>query len=73
MDAYTPPQQYATLVENEESVAKAVSTQAASNGIATYAASTKAPSIYFNTGSATYPKIYVNTSTSLKNLYFKIS
>lgn len=67
MDAYTPPQQ-----DNEELVEDGYEADAQSDeGIDTYA-STKAPSIYFNTGDAIYPKIYVNT-TNLKNLCFKIS
>ena len=66
MDAYTPPQQNdKKLVEDE-----LVDIQS-DEGIETYA-NTKAPSIYFNTGDAIYPKIYVNT-TNLKNLCFQIS
>lgn len=62
MDAYTKPQE-----EHEDEPINAQSDE----GIGTYA-SVKAPSIYFNTGDAIYPKIYVNT-TNLKNLCFKIS
>ena len=65
MDAYTPPQQNEELVEDEL-------VDAQSNEEIEAYTSIKVPSIYFNTGDAIYPKIYVNT-TNLKNLCFKIS